>query len=134
MNSRYAEQFEPIPLTLEGDADAAVEASNFLLETAFWNIWTNAHQAVPSGITITLRMERSHDEVTVLVSDNGEGFPEGIRETAFQRQYSTKGEDRGRGLLEIQDAVERLGGSSSLVRDELGRLRLRLALPLWRTK
>lgn len=48
------------------------------------------------------------------VLDTGQGFSKDMKEIAFQEMFSTKTAGRGRGLLEIQEAVGRLGGSIQL--------------------
>jgi sensor histidine kinase regulating citrate/malate metabolism len=44
--------------------------------------------------------------------------------------FSTKTPGRGRGLLEIQEAVERLGGNIRLYEEQPSEYRLQIRLPL----
>src|SRR5262249_48635755 len=102
MNGRYASQYAPIVFKPEIDANfsAVVLASDFLLETVFWNTWQNAHQAAGSACVIVCRISLIGVLVSLLILDNGPGFPEISRDVAFRERYSTNGPNRGRGLLE----------------------------------
>ena len=64
-------------------------------------------------------------------SDNGEGFSPELREIVFQQVYSSKNNSgRGRGLMEIQDAVERLAGRVELYEAKPSDFRIRISVPL----
>jgi sensor histidine kinase regulating citrate/malate metabolism len=51
-------------------------------------------------------------------------------ETAFQQIFSTKSDSRGRGLLEIADAVLRLQGTVELTKASTGEYRIRITMPV----
>jgi signal transduction histidine kinase len=95
--------------------DAWIRASSFLLETIFDNLWVNSQQATAGICTITV-IGRTHGaNLIVTVIDNGEGYLAEDRERAFELRYTTKGgTERGRGHLEIADAVRRLGGTAKV--------------------
>lgn len=131
MNKRYANQYEAIELILSGDLHPEILASDYLLETAFWNIWINAQQAIGSGCKIGVRITISGNRIRVLVVDNGTGFSQLLKGVAFAQEYSSKHPSRGRGLLEIQDAIERLGGGVDLVDTPSGELRIEIRLPIF---
>lgn len=109
-----------------------VRAMRFFLETVFGNLWSNAIQAVepPCSINIQCSLDAGRGQIEMLVIDNGPGFPETHLETAFQQVFSTKSETRGRGLLEIADAITRLQGTIQLTRTANGSYRIRLNLPV----
>lgn len=109
-----------------------VRATRFLLETLFGNLWANAIQAVdaPCKIEIQCALAPEQGVVDILVLDNGPGFPEKYLETAFQQMFSTKAEARGRGLLEVGDAVLRLQGTVELSRYGADEHRIRIRLPV----
>ena len=70
-----------------------------------------------------VRMARS-------VLDNGEGFSEALIGVAFQQQFSsTRDVQRGRGLLEVSEAVDRLGGSVKLFQYQAGDFRIKILFP-----
>ena len=110
-----------------------IRASPFLLDTLFANVWTNAVQVV-DGADCTLEMQAAIDLERMTLSltflDSGPGFPDVLLETAFVQSFSTRGANRGRGLLEVDDAVVRLGGSASLVAVRPNEHRMRLEFPI----
>lgn len=132
MNQSYAQTYSPIELVIDAASeaeDARVLASDYFLTTIFWNLWINAHQAMGSRCQVTIRASISRAGLQMLVFDNGGGFPAEARDSAFSTRYSSKGKTRGRGLLEVQDAVEQLRGDIRLV-DQDDSLRVRIELPL----
>ena len=131
MNVRYAAQYDTINLRLSNDEQSIrVFANDYLLETIFWNIWLNAHQATGANCEIIIDFNVKGKQVELRVSDNGDGFSAELRDIVFQQVYSTKSRSRGRGLLEIQDAVERLGGYIQLFEAKPSKYRILILLPL----
>jgi signal transduction histidine kinase len=131
MNAEYSRHYRSIDLSVEiadSHREAPISASDYLLRLIFWNLWLNAHQAVGATCAISVRIAVRETEVRVLVLDNGAGFPAYMTEAAFQEQFSRHGLNRGRGLLEVADAAQRLRGVASLVRHE-GYLRVLVTLP-----
>jgi signal transduction histidine kinase len=135
MNGRYASQFSRIDLQLEGDLDppTVIDASDYLLETVFWNTWLNAHEAAGRSCRLAIRIKRTSGSITLFVIDNGPGFPEPVRYSAFRERFSTNGANRGRGLLEIDDAMRRLQGAVKLAEDHAGAFRLLFEFPVSRS-
>ena len=132
MNSDYAGKYSPVALRLDvvgDDRSVRVRGSDYLLGTIFWNLWKNAQQALGESCEIALRVRRDGAMVQILVLDNGEGFPLEARELVFSEKYSSRGRSRGRGLLEVQDAVERLHGRIVLVMEQ-EKLRVRISIPV----
>ncbi len=132
LNARYVTNYSQVTLRLiNGNKDRCrVFANDYLLDTIFWNIWLNAHQAVGANCEITVQFESRERELELLIRDNGEGFSSELKDVLFQQVYSTKDPGRGRGMLEIQDAVERLGGRVELYAVRATEYRIRLRLPL----
>ncbi|MGO9275018.1 MAG: ATP-binding protein [Terriglobia bacterium] len=133
MNARYSRRYLPITLhLLPGNGDAIrLLASDYLLEVIFWNVWLNAQQAVGPKCEVTVQPSVFSNRVELLITDNGDGIPADVSQVAFRQLYSTKQPSRGRGLLEVQDAVERLHGSAKLVEATKGAYRLHLTLPVY---
>jgi sensor histidine kinase regulating citrate/malate metabolism len=100
------------------------------LYTIFWNLWINAHQAVDGDCKIMVRAMLNAKQIDLLIVDNGSGFPQELVGVVFQERYSAKGAHRGRGLLEVQDAVHQLRGKAQLVPYGLGDFRVMLSFPL----
>jgi len=133
MNGNYAARYSAITLTLQGTdlALARVLASDYLLETLFWNLWVNAHQEVEINCEVGVRFRIEGAIVELIITDNGGGFPKEMCGVAFTDRFSGKERYRGTGLLEVQDAVVRLQGRIELCECE-GKYRIKLSLPLHR--
>lgn len=132
--SEFASQFGHAKLIVICDQAVrriTVRATRFFLETAFGNLWSNAVQAVdpPCQIEIQCAVNSQQDQVEMLIVDNGPGFPEPLLETAFRQVFSTKHDSRGRGLLEIADAITRLQGTFELAKTHSGEFRICIVLP-----
>jgi signal transduction histidine kinase len=136
MNTEYGRSFSPVKLAVEGESGCpltiplTIKASDYLLKLIFWNLWVNAHQAVSEECVITTRLRRDGKRVEVVFLDNGDGFPPSLRGVAFQERFSSNGVDRGRGLLEVQEAVERLFGEVGLFEHRPGEYRVKMFFPL----
>ncbi len=132
MDLQYTSRYSSLNLKLVNadGAGARVLASNYLLETVFWNIWLNAHQAAGVSCTITVIFETAGKDLILKILDSGQGFSKDMKDVAFQEMFSTKTPGRGRGLLEIQEAVERLGGNIRLYEEQPSEYRLQIRLPL----
>lgn len=134
MNTEYARKYQPIALSFIGRIiveSTRIRANDYLLETIFWNIWVNAHQAVEGQCRIDLQLSIVGPNLQMVICDNGPGFPQIAIDIALQEQFSTRrGGNRGRGLLEVGDAVQKLHGSIRLVRYTDGTHRLCILFPL----
>lgn len=128
-NDDYARSFRQVRLTVTPIGEKViVRASNFLLRTIFWNLWINAQQAVSGDCSIAIELYRTGAVVKITVIDNGSGFaPDSIDIVLDGKPRSRV--HRGRGLLEVQDAIERLHGTLLLVNVRES-FRIQLSLPL----
>ena len=129
----YIPKNSPLTLRFDGVPEGHVVkiwANDLMLETIFWNLWKNAQQAVGNPCEICVRISLKASEAELLFLDNGTGFSQNHAGVAFVEQFSSKGIDRGRGLLEVHDAVRRLGGAVELVAIEFNVYRIRMLLPL----
>jgi len=135
MEKEFTGRFGPAKLVIACDPAVRrviVRAPRFLLETIFGNLWSNAVQAAdpPCRFEVQFALDSERAVVDTLILDNGPGFAETHLDTAFQQVFSTKSQTRGRGLLEIADAVVRLQGSVALVKAAAGEYRVRIGLPV----
>jgi signal transduction histidine kinase len=132
MNRDYAKRYRRIDLQIQetGDIPHQVLASDYLLRLIFWNLWINAQQAVGDPCRITLVCEVTDEKLVILVRDNGAGFPAEMSEIAFRDRYSHTGPNRGRGLLEIQDAIQQLHGEAELIELSSRDYRVSLSFPI----
>jgi signal transduction histidine kinase len=133
--NEFAGRFGPARHTVTCDPAvrrARVRATRFLLETIFGNLWSNAIQAIdsPCNIDVQCALDSERGIIDILVLDNGSGFPEMQLDTAFQQVFSTKSESRGRGLLEVADAVLRLQGTVELAKVATEEYRIHIHLPV----
>ena len=133
MNTDYARKYQPVALSFSGRAtveSTRIRANNYLLETIFWNIWVNAQQAVEGPCRIEPHLSTVSSHLRMIICDNGPGFSQAVIGIALQEQFSTnQNGNRGRGLLEVVDAVQKLHGSIELVRHTDGTYRLCILFP-----
>jgi signal transduction histidine kinase len=134
MNFVYAQTYSAIDFKAVADVTSIgsrVYASDYLLNTVFWNLWTNAHQAVGDACQIKVYITVDGASLQLVIVDNGGGFSPEAREAAFVQPYSSA-EPRlghsGKGLLEVQDAVGRLHGKIEIIKQE-HEYRIRIVFP-----
>ncbi len=79
-----------------------VMGNRFQLKQVMTNLLLNAIQAIPEGgsgsIAIITQIDDKNREVTVTVSDNGEGIPDDIKGKLMEPFFSTRIEKGGSGL------------------------------------
>lgn len=127
MHEQYSVAFKRVGLQLSGNA--TVRASDYLLRRIFWNLWMNAHRQLGPSCELRIVISpKARSLVRILISDNGTGFSPDQAEMMFQVSVS-KEQHRGRGLLEVYDAVQRLDGKAGAIRDDEGYFRIELLLP-----
>ncbi|HSC28459.1 MAG TPA: ATP-binding protein, partial [Vicinamibacterales bacterium] len=68
------------------------------MEELFLNLLLNAHDAAPSGGTVTVEVTRGDAHVVVAVADNGPGIPPELLERVFEPLFTTKARGSGLGL------------------------------------
>ena len=132
MDQRYTSQYSSVNLKLinADNPEKRIIANDYLLGIVFWNIWLNAHQAAGRNCSVTVIFETAGKHLILKILDTGQGFSKELKDIAFQEMFSTKTPGRGRGLLEIQEAVERLGGQITLYEEKPSEYRLQIRLPL----
>lgn len=107
-----------------------VWAAPFLLDVVFGNLWSNAVQKVGVGCGFVVELTAADRSVDVLVKDSGPGFDDAARAAAFDSRYSTQPGNRGRGLLEIAEAVDRMHGQVAMVAVAGAGYRVSIRLPV----
>jgi two-component system sensor histidine kinase FlrB len=105
-----------IRLTIRTQApDLKVRANAPSLVSAVLNLATNALQAAPADLDLELLARRSPDgRAQIVVSDNGPGVPQRIREQIFEPFFTTRARGNGIGLAIVRSVVEAHEGSVSL--------------------
>ncbi|MFZ5893947.1 MAG: ATP-binding protein [Myxococcota bacterium] len=147
IEARGAEAFEPVDLralaerTIESFADAAtrvrlehhgdvrVRGDAVWLQRAVSNLVDNALAHSPPATPVRVRLERK-DQVHLSVENSGQ-IPKYVRERAFRRFVTTRGDKGGSGLgLAIVRAVaEAHGGQAQLIQPGPETVTFRLTLP-----
>jgi signal transduction histidine kinase len=133
MTGQYNAKNTPLTvriLGLGGTQALRIHANDLLLEVLFWNLWKNAQQAVESACEVVIHASVAGANLQLLVSDNGCGFSAEDAELAFVDRFARRGANFGRGLLEVHDAAQRLGGAVQLLQMPAGEYRLQLTFPL----
>ena len=128
-NAEYGRKFQPVQTVIEtAPDDTRIQATDYHLGIVFWNLWINSQQAVGPNCKIAVQMARVRHYLELILVDNGEGLPPDISVAGVPDAKPRPGH-RGRGLLEIQEAVERLHGEVELVRHSDGTYRIQLRFP-----
>jgi len=103
-------------------AEPAVQAiaDPHLLRPVLLNLMRNAAQAMPTGGTLTVGVERGVDGTRVTVADTGPGIPAGAEADIFRPFFTTRAKGTGLGLAVVQELVGAMGGTLA-VASEPGR-------------
>jgi two-component system sensor histidine kinase FlrB len=105
-----------IRLTIRTQApDLKIRANAPSLVSAVLNLATNALQAAPADLDLELLARLApNGRAQIVVSDNGPGVPERIRERIFEPFFTTRSRGNGIGLAIVKSVVEAHAGSVSL--------------------
>jgi len=97
-----------VRLTIRTQApDLAVRANASSLVSAVLNLATNALQAATGDLDLELLGRRAAgNRAQIVVSDNGPGVPEQIRERIFEPFFTTRARGNGIGLAIVKSVVE----------------------------
>lgn len=110
---------------------ALVQEQN--LRQILMNIVRNAIEVTAADGLVEIAVERRGRCVDVVVSDQGPGITEELRQQMFEPFYTTKSTSGGRGLglgLSVSDTLVRaIGGSIEFENREAGGARCRICLP-----
>lgn len=122
-----------ISINFDDEEQYYVKASPYLLDVIFTNLWINSKQEVGEGCEIALEGRSLGRKIQVTIIDNGPGLRESDTERAFTFPYSTKStEERGRGHLEVDEAIRRLQGTAKV--QSAGRYGYRVVLKFPRSE
>ncbi|MCH2107355.1 MAG: ATP-binding protein, partial [Planctomycetes bacterium] len=78
------------------------------------NLISNALEAMGAGGTLLLRVERSEEEVSIEVLDEGSGLDETAIAHLFEPHFTTKSHGTGLGLAICKRVVDEMGGRIEL--------------------
>ena len=94
-----------VPETLPG---LTVDRRHF--EQVLLNLLKNACDAMPDGGNLTIRANANDERISIAVSDNGCGIPEGTMKKLFDPLFTTKPTGIGLGLAISKHLIELNGG------------------------
>jgi PAS domain S-box-containing protein len=124
------------PLRFELTPDCRVRADVGQLEQAIVNLVSNARDAMPSGGSCTITLERTRtpngDELVRLhVTDQGVGMSDAVTARAFEPFFTTKsrGQGTGLGLASVHSTMVQCGGSAFITTAPGRGTRVTLELP-----
>lgn len=98
-----------------------VSADKRLMELVISNLMSNAVKYTPSGGRVTLRLAERDEKLVISVSDSGIGIPEDEMGKLFGEFYRASNakkmniEGTGLGLATVKQAVEKHGGTVSII-------------------
>ncbi|QJT10002.1 sensor histidine kinase [Oceanidesulfovibrio marinus] len=113
---------EPGSLMVSGDKD--------LLYRAFYNILTNAMQAMEGPGTIYVHAEKNEGQLNIAFTDTGPGFDEDSLDKLTDPFFTTKDNGTGLGLTILKNIVESHGGALILANGPEGGAHVQIRLPL----
>jgi signal transduction histidine kinase len=95
-----------------GLAVAHVYGDKEQLSRMLVNLFKNALQAIPQERTGRIRVGLKHsgDSYVLMISDNGSGIPEQLRQKMFEPNFTTKSSGMGLGLAMSKKIIENMGG------------------------
>ena len=113
---RWRDQLEAAGIAITVDVDipslSPVRASQQGLHDVLLNLIFNAVDAMPEGGAIRLVAEASGEEVTLKVSDTGQGMAESVKNRIFEPFFTTKMEiGTGLGLYTAYHTIQSFGGT-----------------------
>jgi two-component system sensor histidine kinase TctE len=114
------------------DHPVEVTGIPLLLREALVNLVDNALRYAGRGARVTVQVHGGTDRAELVVTDNGPGIPEDLREQVFERFFRAthEGNGCGLGLAIVKEIVERHGGRIALSTARPRGLRVSMSLPL----
>ena len=106
------------------DEQSAIKGDRTRLMQMMLNILKNSIEALETNApikTISLRMQRQEDLLTLLVRDSGSGFDEATASRLFERGFTTKPTGAGLGLYNCRTIAESHDGTIALTSDGPGK-------------
>lgn len=127
----YEANAVPVKLNLEA-LQSEVSGDATRLRQVLHNLLQNALDALQNIVhpQIMLSTESQAGEISLIVEDNGDGFPENVLFRAFEPYMTTKTKGTGLGLAIVKKIVEEHGGHIRIENNATGGARIYIRLPL----
>ncbi|MBE0525684.1 MAG: HAMP domain-containing histidine kinase [Candidatus Thorarchaeota archaeon] len=108
-----------VQLEIAKEAEGAKIPESKLLPLVFDNILRNAAVHAGQSPEVQISITKENRVLKIIISDDGPGVAEEVRERLFQKGVSTRG--GGLGLYLSKHVVETMGGSITLLDSEYGK-------------
>ena len=120
-----------ISLVCQSGEDLVIEGDRGQLQQALINLLINAIQASPRGSEVSIYVSHDERNVTISVTDQGEGIANEIIDNVFDPFYTTKpeGEGSGLGLSISMGIIERHNGKLMLRNNPHGGVTTTMVIP-----
>lgn len=125
-----------VSFALDLDESVMIMGDILLVSQLLTNLCSNAIKYNKEGGVALVEVRRKGDRVQLIVSDQGIGIPEELRERVFERffrvdpSHNRQVGGTGLGLAIVKHAVEKLGGTIRVEDSDLGGAAFRVELPL----
>lgn len=99
------------------------------LKDVFWNLGTNAIEAMPEGGMLKVSVSETYNNVIIIFTDTGPGIPDKEMEKIIFPFYTTKANGTGLGLSTAYRIIEDHGGHLDISNSEKGGAVISLSIP-----
>jgi two-component system, sporulation sensor kinase E len=134
--SLLQKQFDERQILIESDYEPdlpPIRADGGQLKQAFYNVLTNALQALPERGLVSIKIFIEGEWLVLEISDNGEGIEIEDISKVMQPYFTTKKRGTGLGLMIVQRIVGEHGGKLEMESERGKGTTVRILLP-WRSK
>lgn len=105
-------QMDNVTIDYHPGAAFIINADRDQLLRCFNNLLKNAIEAVPSDRAghLVITQKINGQNILIMLTDNGNGIPENLREKIFEPNFTTKSSGTGLGLAFVKNSIENAGG------------------------
>ena len=110
--------------------EAIVEADDSQIRRLFINFIRNSIQAKADKIEISLEPDDNY--YALIISDNGMGIPDEIKDKIFESNFTTKSKGMGLGLKLAKRFIEGINGSIAIINKPNSGAAFRIVIPMYK--
>jgi signal transduction histidine kinase len=107
-----------------------VECDEEQMRQVLMNLVMNGLQATPVGGRVTVRARLEGSLLALVVSDNGPGVPDNLKDRVFDPFFTTRESGTGLGLAVVQQIVKQHGGTIDVDGDVSGGASFTVRIPI----